>query len=165
MINFKILKKSKLSKARLGFIETSHGVVETPCLVPVATQAVIKTLDSKEVEETKSQILISNTFWLHLRPGEKIVEKVIYKEDKVFINKGRFFEEITEEVWKYQIGGYQGCDKWLKDRKGRILSLDDIRHYCKVVTAIEETIKIQKEIGRRYTEIEKGIIEFRNEKD
>lgn len=56
-------------------METSHGVVETPCLVPVATQAVVKTLDSKEVEKTNSQILISNTFWLHLRPGEKVVEK------------------------------------------------------------------------------------------
>ena len=75
MINFKILKKSKNSRARLGFLETDHGVVETPCLVPVATQAVIKTLDSKEVEATKSQILISNTFHLHLRPGEKVVEK------------------------------------------------------------------------------------------
>ena len=74
-MNFKILKKSKISGARLGLIETEHGVVETPCLVPVATQAVIKTLDSKEVEATKSQILISNTFWLHLRPGEKVVEK------------------------------------------------------------------------------------------
>ena len=74
-MNFKILKKSKTSRARLGFIETEHGVVETPCLVPVATQAVVKTLESKEVEETKSQILISNTFHLHLKPGEKIVEK------------------------------------------------------------------------------------------
>ncbi|MEK7540990.1 MAG: tRNA guanosine(34) transglycosylase Tgt [Patescibacteria group bacterium] len=74
-MNFKILKKSKNSRARLGFLETGHGVVETPCLVPVATQAVIKTLDSKEAEETKSQILISNTFHLHLKPGEKIVEK------------------------------------------------------------------------------------------
>jgi tRNA-guanine transglycosylase len=81
-ISFKLLKKSKLSKARLGFLETEHGVVETPCLVPVATQGVVKTLDSKEVEETKSQILISNTFWLHLRPalargagGEKIIER------------------------------------------------------------------------------------------
>ena len=74
-MNFKILKKSKTSRARLGFLETPHGVVETPCLVPVATQAVIKTLDSREVLETKSQILISNTFHLHLKPGEKIVEK------------------------------------------------------------------------------------------
>lgn len=70
-------------------------------------------------------------------------------------------------VWdgKQHIGGYQVCDKWLKDRKGRTLSLDDIRHYCKVVTAIEETIKIQKEIDRLYPEIEKGTIEFRNEKE
>ncbi len=74
-MNFKISKKSKLSRARLGVLETSHGVVETPCLVPVATQAVVKTLESKEVEQTKSQILIANTFWLHLRPGEKIVDK------------------------------------------------------------------------------------------
>ncbi|MFA6190263.1 MAG: tRNA guanosine(34) transglycosylase Tgt [Candidatus Staskawiczbacteria bacterium] len=74
-MNFKILKKSNKSRARLGFLETEHGVVETPCLVPVATQAVIKTLESKEVEATKSQILISNTFHLHLKPGEKIVEK------------------------------------------------------------------------------------------
>ncbi|OGZ69812.1 MAG: hypothetical protein A3D35_00905 [Candidatus Staskawiczbacteria bacterium RIFCSPHIGHO2_02_FULL_34_9] len=75
MLNFKILKKSKKSNARLGFIETSNGVVETPSLVPVATQAVIKTLTSEEVEETKSQLLICNTFHLHLKPGEKFVDK------------------------------------------------------------------------------------------
>jgi hypothetical protein len=45
----------------------SHGVVETPCLVPVATQAVIKTLTSEEVEKTKSQILICNTYYLYLK--------------------------------------------------------------------------------------------------
>ena len=74
-MHFKILKKSKTSNARLGFIETSHGVIETPCLVPVATQAVVKTLTSEEAEQTKSQILIANTFHLHLKPGEKIIEK------------------------------------------------------------------------------------------
>ncbi len=62
MIEFKILKKSKKSKARLGLLRTEHGVIETPCLVPVATQAVVKTLTSEEVKETKSQILICNTF-------------------------------------------------------------------------------------------------------
>jgi queuine tRNA-ribosyltransferase len=74
MIDFKIIKKSKKSRARLGYLKTPHGVVETPCLVPVATQAVIKTLDSREVKETKSQMLIANTFHLHLRPGEKIIK-------------------------------------------------------------------------------------------
>jgi tRNA-guanine family transglycosylase len=74
-INFKILKKSKVSSARVGFIETEHGVIETPCLVPVATQGVIKTLTAEEVLQTNSQILISNTFHLHERPGEKVLEK------------------------------------------------------------------------------------------
>lgn len=75
MKNFKILKKSKESNARLGLLETSHGIIETPCLIPVATQATVKTLTSKEVEETKSQALICNTFWLHLKPGENVVAK------------------------------------------------------------------------------------------
>ncbi len=74
VISFKILKKYKTSRARLGLLETKHGVVETPSLVPVATQAVIKTLETREVEETKSQILICNTFHLHLKPGENLVK-------------------------------------------------------------------------------------------
>jgi len=96
--------------------------------------------------------------------AENKVEKVSYQEKKVVINKDQYFEGITEEVWKYQIGGYQVCNKWLKDRKGRILSLDDIRHYCKVVTAIKHTIEIQKEIDKLYPEIEKETIEFKNPK-
>lgn len=76
MISFKLLKKSRKSKARLGLLKTSYGEVETPSLVPVATQAVIKTLDSEEVKETGSQILICNTFHLHLRPGEKIIKSI-----------------------------------------------------------------------------------------
>jgi len=74
MIDFRILKRSKKSRARLGILKTSHGEIETPTLVPVATQAAIKTLESREAEETKSQILICNTFHLHLKPGEKIVK-------------------------------------------------------------------------------------------
>jgi queuine tRNA-ribosyltransferase/7-cyano-7-deazaguanine tRNA-ribosyltransferase len=75
MIEFKILKKSKKSQARLGILKTEHGIVETPCQVPVATQAVVKTLTSEEVKETKSQILICNTLHLHLKPGEDLIKK------------------------------------------------------------------------------------------
>jgi len=55
-------------------LKTEHGVIETPCLVPVATQAVIKTLTSEEVRESKSRILICNTYHLHLKPGEDLVK-------------------------------------------------------------------------------------------
>ncbi len=75
MINFKVCKKSKKSKARIGLLETNNGVIETPSFVPVATQATIKTLDSIDVEKTKSQILICNTFHLHLKPGEEIIKE------------------------------------------------------------------------------------------
>jgi len=95
--------------------------------------------------------------------GDNKVAKVTYGEERVRINKDQYFDGITEEIWKYQIGGYQVCDKWLKGRKGRILSLDDIRHYCKVVTAIKNTIEIQKEIDNLYPEIEKETIEFKKE--
>jgi predicted helicase len=95
--------------------------------------------------------------------GESRVEKVSYQKSKSLINKDRYFEGVTEEIWKYQIGGYQVCDKWLKDRKGRILSLDDIKHYCKVATALSKTMDIQKEIDNLYPEIEKEIIELKKE--
>lgn len=74
-MEFQILKKSKKSKARLGILKTENGVIETPSLVPVATRAVIKTLTSEEVKQTKTQLIISNTFHLHLRPGENVVKK------------------------------------------------------------------------------------------
>jgi predicted helicase len=88
------------------------------------------------------------------------VERVKYGQGKVHINNDQHFEGISPEVWQYQIGGYQVCDKWLKDRKGRILSLDDIKHYCKVATALKKTIEVQEEIDIVYTDIEKEIIEF-----
>ncbi len=51
-----------------------------------------------------------------------------------------------EEVWNFHIGGYQVCHKWLKDRKGRTLSDDDLAHYQKIVVALNETIRIMAEI-------------------
>jgi predicted helicase len=86
--------------------------------------------------------------------GNNKIEKVRYQQGRVYINNERYFEGVPEEVWYYQIGGYQVCDKWLKDRKGRTLSLDNIRHYCKIVTAIEKTIGVQKEIDKIYPEVE-----------
>lgn len=73
MIQFEVQRKSSKSWARLGVLQTPHGVIETPAFVPVATQAAIKTLPTHQVEATGSQLLIANTFHLHLRPGEAVV--------------------------------------------------------------------------------------------
>ena len=94
--------------------------------------------------------------------GDKRVDKIKYdkKGERVYINKDQYFEGLKENIWEYRIGGYQVCDKWLKDRKERILSLDDVKHYCKVATAVEHTINIQKSIDGVYNEAEKKLIDF-----
>ena len=74
MIEFTVLKKSKKSAARLGVLKTPHGEVMTPAIVPVATLAAVKALRSDEIAATGTQLLISNTYHLHLQPGEKIVK-------------------------------------------------------------------------------------------
>ncbi|MBI5893254.1 MAG: N-6 DNA methylase [Deltaproteobacteria bacterium] len=86
--------------------------------------------------------------------GNDKVEKLKYEKGKLHINKDQYFEGISPEVWEYQIGGYQVLDKWLKDRKDRMLSLDDIKHYCQIVTSIAETIETQKEIDKIYQKVE-----------
>lgn len=94
--------------------------------------------------------------------GDNIVEKPLFKkEGRVYINKKQFFERIEEDIWDYQIGGYQVLYKWIKDRKGSKLSLEDIKHYCKVVTALKRTIEIQDEIDKLYPDVEKNIIMFK----
>jgi len=94
--------------------------------------------------------------------GDKRVDKIKYDKEgeSVYINKDQYFEGLEENIWQYQIGGYQVCNKWMKDRKGKVLSLDEIKHYCKVATAIKHTINIQKSIDEIYNEAEKEIIEF-----
>lgn len=78
------------------------------------------------------------------------VEKTSWSNNTVWVNKAQSigFMGVPEEVWNFQIGGYQVCAKWLKDRKGRTLSKDDIAHYQKIVVAISETIRLMAEIDQ-----------------
>ena len=97
--------------------------------------------------------------------GLNLVEKVKYddKEGRVYINKNQFFDGIDKEVWNYMIGGYQVLNKWLKDRKGRYLSLEEIKIYPKIVTSIKKTIEIQKEIDKLYPLIEETLLSLKIE--
>ncbi len=63
------------------------------------------------------------------------------------IKKGTYgFKGVTEDIWRFQIGGYQISHKWLKDRKKHILTKDEINHYIKIINTISETIRIMREI-------------------
>ena len=92
------------------------------------------------------------------KDGDRKVKKRQYKDGKIYINDEQYFGETSPEVWNYFIGGYQVLDKWLKDRIDRTLSAEDVNHYLKIITALQNTIKLQKEIDEIYPEVEKKII-------
>jgi type I restriction-modification system DNA methylase subunit len=94
-------------------------------------------------------------------PTNSVVGRVGWSSDTVWLDAGKTsardghratkpgtigFHGVTEEVWDFHIGGYQVCHKWLKDRKGRTLSKDDLAHYQKIVVVLNETIRIMQEI-------------------
>ncbi len=95
--------------------------------------------------------------------GDNVVGKILFEktsEDKgkVYINHEKnptsgvealqYFENVPEIAWNFYIGGYQPAQKWLKDRKDRALSYEDIFHYQKIIVALTETDRIMKEIDK-----------------
>ncbi len=86
------------------------------------------------------------------KSGSDTVEKVSYEEENqsVFINKEQYFKGVSKRVWEYRIGAYQVMQKYLKDRKKRKLSLDEINHYMKVAKAIKLTIELQEKIDESF---------------
>jgi predicted helicase len=80
--------------------------------------------------------------------GDNIVTKPTYKNGNVYINDTQYFSNVPEVSWSFYIGGYQPAQKWLKDRKDRELSFEDILHYQKIIVAMSETDRIMKEIDK-----------------
>lgn len=76
------------------------------------------------------------------------MDKVSFEDGRVSINAELYFDGVTEAVWNYHIGGYQVAHKWLKDRKGRLLSFADLQHYQRVISALAGTIQLQTEIDK-----------------
>lgn len=79
--------------------------------------------------------------------GSMVVEQITYDGDKVRINGDQYFANVPAEAWNFYIGGYQPAQKWLKDRKGRALSRDDLRHYQRIVLALRRTRFLESELS------------------
>jgi len=94
--------------------------------------------------------LLNTLITMYPMAGNNVVDKVSYDETnhRVYINKEQYFEGVPHEVWNFHIGGYQVCQKWLKDRKGRTLTYDELTHYQKIVVALKETIRLMAEIDQ-----------------
>jgi predicted helicase len=91
---------------------------------------------------------ISNFITKYPIAGDDKVGKVEYKDGKVFINSKQYFEGVLEDVWNFYIGGYQPAQKWLKDRKNKILSSEELVHYQKIIVSLAKTIEVMKQIDK-----------------
>ena len=78
--------------------------------------------------------------------GVVLKSEVCYRDGNVWINATQYFADVPEEVWKYEIGAYQVCEKWLKDRRGEVLSHAEVRQYRAILVAIAETLSVIAEI-------------------
>ena len=78
--------------------------------------------------------------------GSMQVDCYRWHNDRVYINADQYFENVPESAWKFYIGGYQPAQKWLKDRKSRTLSFEDVKHYERIIYVLRQTEQIMPEI-------------------
>ncbi len=78
--------------------------------------------------------------------GDSVVARVQYREGRVWINRTQSFSEVPSAVWAFEIGSYQVCEKWLRDRRGEALTHADIRQYRQVLASVAETLRVMQAI-------------------
>ncbi len=78
--------------------------------------------------------------------GDFSVDKPDYRDGKIYFNATQYFDNAPEVAWIFYIGGYQPAQKWLKDRKGRTLTLDDVKHYQKILKILVETDRVMNDV-------------------
>ena len=78
--------------------------------------------------------------------GDGVVGRVRYLDERVWINPTQYFTDVPVAVWEYEIGSYRVCEKWLKDRRGNVLSHADVRRYRAILVAVAETLGVMEAI-------------------
>ncbi|MFA6494999.1 MAG: tRNA guanosine(34) transglycosylase Tgt [Candidatus Paceibacterota bacterium] len=163
MITFRIVKKSKRSRARLGIIQTPHGIVQTPSFVGVATQGTIKALELRQIKEVGTQLLIANTYHLHLRPGENVIKRAGGIHAYIGWQKPLMTDSGGFQVFSLGFGKDFGTGKILKQKTDAQIKRGDQPRSLKITEAgvafksyidgspiflgPKESIRIQEKIG------------------
>ena len=128
--------------------------IDFPRLPLTSDKQLFKALAAKGAELVSLHLMdspmLNNLITRYPVAGSNTVEKVSYDDNnrRVYINKAQYFEGAPPEVWDFHIGGYQVAQKWLKDRKSRTLTYDELTHYQKIVVTLKETIRLMAEIDK-----------------
>lgn len=143
-ISFKISSKGKKSKARAGIISTSHGDIETPIFIPVGTQGTVKAVSPRDLKEMGAQIVLANTYHLHLRPGEDLIKKLgglaefMSWEGPTMTDSGGF------QVFSLGVGKEGGGVKFLRDEPKGYKESEEAKPRLNKIT--EEGVTFQSHI-------------------
>ncbi|MBE0069391.1 tRNA guanosine(34) transglycosylase Tgt [Thermoanaerobacterium thermosaccharolyticum] len=137
-IKYDLIKKEKMTKARLGVLHTPHGDIETPVFMPVGTQATVKTMTPEELKEIGARIILSNTYHLYLRPGHEVIKKAggLHK----FMNWDR---AILTDSGGFQVFSLGPLRKITEDGVEFRSHLDGSRHFL----TPEKVIEIENALG------------------
>ena len=118
--------------------------------------------------------LIEKAHPKYYTPGEKppgvkspldVGRVYISKDNRRSGKRGQYFDGIAQEVWEFRVGGYQPMDKWLKDRRGRTLTFDDLDHYQRIAAALEETIGLMEKVDELTSKIITSAVSERLERE
>ena len=116
-IKFKIVKKDKKTRARAGIISTPHGNIETPIFVPVGTNSSVKSVNPRDLKEMGAQIVLANTYHLHLRPGEDLIKKFGGLSKWMSWGKPTMTDSGGFQVFSLGIGLEHGVGKLLREEE------------------------------------------------
>ena len=138
MIKFEVLKKHSHSSARLGILETPRGKIDTPCFMPVGTQATVKALTRENLESIGAQIILGNTYHLYLRPGHDLIQSLggLHK----FMN---WTHPILTDSGGYQVFSMNKLTKVTEEGVKFKSHIDGSSHFI----SPEKAIEIQEALG------------------
>jgi queuine tRNA-ribosyltransferase len=135
---FTLEQKSGECQARLGVLSTPHGAIQTPVFMPVGTKATVKSLDTKDLENLGSEIILANTYHLAMRPGSELVKKMGGLHKWMNWNK-----PILTDSGGFQVFSLRDSSKITDDGVEFQSHLDGTKHFF----SPERAIQIQEELG------------------
>ncbi|NMD37175.1 MAG: tRNA guanosine(34) transglycosylase Tgt [Christensenellaceae bacterium] len=144
-VKFTLLKSSEKSFARRGIVHTPHGDIQTPTFMPVGTQATVKAMSPKELEEIGAEIILSNTYHLHLRPGEDLIAEAggLHK----FMNWNK---PILTDSGGFQVFSLAHIRKISEDGVTFQSHLDGSRHFFSPEVAMDIEQKLGADIAMAF---------------
>ncbi len=146
-LKFRVLQNDNHTAARLGLLETAHGRVQTPVFMPVGTQATVKTMTPEEVYDIGGRIILSNTYHLYLRPGDKLIEKAggLHR----FMN---WYGPILTDSGGFQVFSLGPLRRVAEDGVTFRSHIDGSKHFISPEKAMEIQMRLGSDIAMAFDE-------------